>query len=177
MSLPSCPGCCWPRQGSGHWAEPSGLSALRSLTCTKLDVAVFYIFCCHAGEVLMVSSTTLFPTFLLMDHFPSFSCLGAGWCPWLYARAALSVDGRVLQTAWCLIHTRVFRDGTSMFLSTTTVVSYFGSPLLLALSEQMLKVFLFSCVTQSVVLFREQMMSWFTEHGHLVQVRPSPLRT
>lgn len=93
----------------------------------------------------------------------------------------LSVDDGVLPTAWCrgwfLIHTRVFRDGTSMFLSTTKVTSYFGSLLLLALSEQMLKVFLFSCVPQSVVLFREQMMNSFTEHGHLVQVRLSPFRT
>lgn len=64
-----------------------------------------------------------------------------------------------------------------MFLSTTTVASYFGSQLRLALSEQILKVFLFSCVPQSVVLLREQMMNWFTEHGHLVQVRVSPFRT
>lgn len=35
-----------------------------------------------------------------------------------------------------------------MFFSTTTVALYFGSPFLLALSEQMLKVFLFSCVPQ-----------------------------
>lgn len=129
----------------------------------------------------MVSSTRLFPMFLLLDNFPSFSCWGPGWCPWLYAQAVLSVDDGVLQTAWCrgrfLIHTRVFRGGTSMFLSTTKVTSYFGSLLLLALSEQMLKVFLFSCVPQSVVLFREQMMNSFTEHGHLVQVRLSPFRT
>lgn len=128
----------------------------------------------------MLSSTRLFPMFLLLDNFSSFSCWGAGWCLWLYARAVLSVDDGVLQTAWCrgqfLIHTRVFRDWTSMFLSTTTVTLYFGSPLL-ALSEQMLKVFLFSCVSQSVVLFREQMMNWFTEHGHLVQVSLSPFRT
>lgn len=51
-----------------------------------------------------------------------------------------------------------------MFLSCL----YFGSPLVLALSEQMLKAFLFSYVPQSVVLFRKQMMNWFTEHGHLV---------
>lgn len=45
-----------------------------------------------------------------------------------------------------------------MFLSCL----YFGSPLVLALSEQMLKAFLFSYVPQ------KQMMNWFTEHGHLV---------
>lgn len=50
-----------------------------------------------------------------------------------------------------------------MFLSTTTVASYFDNPLLVALFEQMLKVFLYSCEAQSVVLFREQIMNWFTE--------------
>lgn len=49
----------------------------------------------------MVSSTRLFSMFLLLEHFTSFSCLGAGWCPWLYAWAVLSVDDGVLQTAWC----------------------------------------------------------------------------
>lgn len=66
-----------------------------------------------------------------------------------------------------------------MFLSTATVASYFGSPLLLALSEQMLKVFLFSCVPQSVVLLREQMVNRFSEQNTLFRsgCHPSGLST
>lgn len=50
-----------------------------------------------------------------------------------------------------------------MFLSATTVASYFDSALLVAVFEQMLKVFLYSCGAQSGVLFRELVMNWFIE--------------
>lgn len=45
-----------------------------------------------------------------------------------------------------------------MFLSATTVASYFESAHLVAVFKQMPKVFLYS-----VVLFRELVMKWFTE--------------
>ncbi|KAK2523090.1 Aifm3 [Columba guinea] len=50
-----------------------------------------------------------------------------------------------------------------MFLSATTVASYFDSALLVAVFEQMLKGFLYSCGAQSGVLFRELVMNWFIE--------------
>lgn len=93
----------------------------------------------------MVSSTRLLPMFLLLDHFPSFSCLGAGWCPWLYAQAVVSVDDGVLQTAWCRAGSSFTLEFLGMGLVCSSAPqqlppSYFGS--LLALSEQMLKIFL-----------------------------------
>lgn len=78
------------------------------------------------------------------------------------------MDDGVLQTAWCRAGSSFTVEFLGMGLVYSSVASYFGSPLVLALSEQMLKVFLFSYVPQSVVLFRKQMMNWFTEHGHLV---------
>lgn len=134
--------CCWPLSGS--WT--SGLSCVVLLVwCPSPAIAV------SAAEVPGISSAGLFPTFLLLRE-ADMRCVAhvpAVWeqdgLPGAVLRAALPAgDAGVLfcrQQGRFPVHTGALRDGVvGLFLSTTTVAPYFGSPLLVAPFEQTLNV-------------------------------------